>query len=169
MEGLGLKIVGVISDTHIPTRAKAIPTRVFEFFRGVDLIVHAGDLVQLKVLEELGRVAPVIAVCGNMDQGEVVERLPRINSVEIYDRKIGVIHDPGVLLGMDRVVRLARRHDFDVLIFGHTHSPLLKEISQILFLNPGSPTNPLPPFLTKPSVGLLKIDKEAIDPQIINM
>ena len=169
MEGLGLKIVGVISDTHIPTRAKVIPAKVFEVFRGADLIVHAGDLVQLKVLEELARVAPVIAVYGNMDQGEVVERLPRMTSVEVYDRKIGVIHDPGVLFGMDKVERLARKHGFDLLIFGHTHSPLLKERSETLFLNPGSPTNPLPPFLAKPSVGLLKINKDAINPRIIKI
>jgi len=70
---------------------------------------------------------------------------------------------------MDRVVRSAKKHDFDVLIFGHTHSPLLKERSETLFFNPGSPTNPLPPFLTKPSVGLLKMDKDIINSQIIKM
>jgi hypothetical protein len=143
--------------------------RVFEVFRGVDLIIHAGDLVQLKVLEELENVASVVAVCGNMDKHEVVKRLPTMNSVEVYDWKIGITHDPGALFGMNKMVRLARKHGFDVLIFGHTHRPLLKERDKTLFLNPGSPTNPLPPFITKPSVGLLKIKEDAIEPQIIEI
>ncbi len=132
-------------------------------------MVHAGDLVQLKVLEELERAAPVIAVCGNMDKHEVVKKLPRMDSVEVYDWKIGVTHDPGALFGMDRMVSLAKKHDFDILIFGHTHRSFLKERSKTLFLNPGSPTNPLPPFLTKPSVGLLRIKENAIEPQIIEI
>ena len=121
------------------------------------------------MLEELERVAPVVAVCGNMDKHEVVKRLPRMESVEVYDWKIGVAHDPGALFGMNRMVGLARKHGFDVLIFGHTHRPLHKEMNKTLFLNPGSPTNPLPPFLTKPSVGLLRIKKDAINPQIIKI
>ncbi len=164
-----MKVIGVISDTHIPTRAKAIPMKVFEAFREVSSIIHAGDLVQLEVLEDLERIAPVIAVHGNMDPQEVVERLPRMNSIEVYDWKIGVMHDPGALFGMGKMVRLARRHGFDVLVFGHTHRPLLKERAKTVFLNPGSPTNPLPPFLTKPSIGLLKIRKDAIEPQIIEI
>ena len=96
-----------------------------------------------------------------MDQHEVVERLPKVNPIEVYDWKIGITHDPGALFGMDKMVRLARKHGFDVLIFGHTHKPFIKEENKTLFLNPGSPTNPLPPFLTKPSVGLLKIKENA--------
>jgi len=164
-----LKIIGVISDTHIPTRAKAIPRKVFEILRGSDMIVHAGDLVQLRVLEDLKETAPVVAVHGNMDHREVVERLPRMDSIRVYDWKIGVIHDSGALFGIDRMVRLARENDFDVLIFGHTHSPFLKERDKTIFLNPGSPTNPLPPFLSSPSVGLLKISEEAIEPRVIKL
>ena len=65
------KIIGLISDTHIPKRAMCIPQRVFEIFKNVDFIIHAGDLVELTVIDELEQIAPVLAVHGNMDGPEV--------------------------------------------------------------------------------------------------
>jgi len=163
------KRVGVISDTHIPARAKKIPEKVFEVFKGVNLIIHAGDLTQISVLHDLKRAAPVVAAYGNMDKAEVRAKLPEINSVEVYDWKIGVIHDPGALWGTRRMKRVAEENDFDVLVFGHTHRPSIKREEGILFVNPGSPTNPIPPFLVKPSVALLRIRKEKIDPEIVKL
>ncbi len=61
------KIVGLISDTHVPVRARAIPKKVFAVFQNADFIVHAGDLVELAVIDELEQLAPVLAVHGNMD------------------------------------------------------------------------------------------------------
>jgi len=164
-----LKLVGLISDTHIPARARAVPKKVFEVFDGASLILHAGDLTQLSVVDELEQLAPVVAVCGNMDQSEVRERLPKMNSVKVYKWKIGVIHDPGIFMGMKRMKTLARENDFSVLVFGHTHRPSLKQEEGIIFINPGSTTNPLPPFITKPTVVLLKITKEKIEPEIIEI
>ena len=74
--GTNLKAIGVISDTHIPTRASAIPEKVFEVFKGSSLIVHSGDLVQFSVLRDLEEVAPVVAVHGNMDERSIKERMP---------------------------------------------------------------------------------------------
>jgi len=164
-----LKLVGLISDTHIPARARAVPKKVFEVFDGASLILHAGDLTQLSVVDELEQLAPVVAVCGNMYQSEVRERLPKMNSVKVYKWKIGVIHDPGIFMGMKRMKTLARENDFSVLVFGHTHRPSLKQEEGIIFINPGSTTNPLPPFITKPTVVLLKITKEKIEPEIIEI
>lgn len=65
--------------------------------------------------------------------------------------------------------RIAKENSFDVLIYGHTHRPPVKCMDVVLFINPGSPTNPLPPFITKPSVALLKIEEEKIEPQIIKV
>ena len=62
-----VKTIGLISDTHIPKRAMCVPKRVFEIFENVDYIIHAGDLVELSVVDELEQIAPVLAVHGNMD------------------------------------------------------------------------------------------------------
>jgi len=161
--------VGLISDTHIPSRAKAIPSKVFNIFDGISLILHAGDLTQLSVVDELQQLAPVMAVSGNMDGDEVRERLPKMNSVKVYNWKIGVIHDPGIFSGTERIKTIAKQNNFDILVFGHTHRPSLRQAEEVLFINPGSPTNPLPPFITKPSVAMLKITKEKIEPEIIKI
>ena len=164
-----MKIIGIISDTHIPARASVIPQTFLDAFKGVNLIIHAGDLVTLKVIDHLEKIAPVLAVYGNMDPSDVRQRLPKINSVEVYDFKIGVYHDPGALWGTSTMKRIAKENSFDVLIYGHTHRPSVKRMDNVLFINPGSPTNPLPPFITKHSVALMKIDKDKIEPQIIKI
>ena len=162
------KTIGLISDTHIPKRALSIPHRVFEVFQNVDFIIHAGDLVQLSVIDELEQVAPVLAVHGNMDAQEVSEALPVLNSLKIFDWKIGVMHDPSVLQSSGKMVKIAKENGFNVFVYGHTHSAKIKWEEKNLFINPGSPTDPAS-FLNKPSVALLKITKKAITPQIINL
>ncbi|NIR86702.1 metallophosphoesterase family protein [Candidatus Bathyarchaeota archaeon] len=164
-----MKIVGLISDTHIPTRAKAIPEKALGALENSDLIIHAGDLIQLSVLDDLESLAPVVAVCGNMDQYDVKERLSNLDSVRVYNWKIGVIHDAGALWGTRKMKRIAKQNSFDALVFGHTHRPALKLENSVFFINPGSPTNPLPPFLVKPTIALLRITKEKIEPEIIQI
>jgi putative phosphoesterase len=163
------KTVGLISDTHVPVRAKYIPKTVFQVFERVDYIIHAGDLVQLSVLDELEQLAPVLAVHGNMDGPDVCGALPKMNSLKIFDWKIGVIHDPGALRGMNRMRAIVQEYGFHVLVFGHTHTPSIKHEGKTLYINPGSPTNPIPPFVMKPSVGLLKVTKETITPEIVHI
>jgi hypothetical protein len=160
------KAVGLISDTHVPTRALNVPQRVFEVFQSVDFIIHAGDLVELSVIDELEQVAPVLAVHGNMDSVEVNYALPVLNSLRIFDWKIGVMHDPEVLYGSAKMVEIAKENGFNVFVYGRTHTPRIKWEGEILYVNPGSPTDPAS-FLNKPSVGLLHITKNAITPQII--
>ncbi|MEM2118557.1 MAG: metallophosphoesterase family protein, partial [Candidatus Bathyarchaeia archaeon] len=65
--------------------------------------------------------------------------------------------------------QIAKKHGFDVLVYGHTHNSNVKWEGKTLFINPGSPTNPLPPFLVKPSVSLLRVTKEEIKPEIIQL
>ncbi|MEM3626402.1 MAG: metallophosphoesterase [Candidatus Bathyarchaeia archaeon] len=163
------KVVGLISDTHIPVRAKSIPKQVLEIFEKVDFIVHAGDLVQLSVIDELEQFAPVLAVYGNMDGPEIRGKLPRLNSFRVFEWRIGVMHDPGALFGFGKMREIAKQRNFDVLAYGHTHSPNIKWDGKILFINPGSPTNPLPPFITKPTIALLRVTKDRIMPEIIQI
>jgi len=164
-----VKTVGLIADTHIPVRAREVPKGVFEVFEKADFIIHAGDLVQFSVIDELEQLTPVLAVYGNMDGPEIRGKLPKLNSVKVFDWKIGVMHDPGALFGMGKMREIAKQNGFNVLVYGHTHNPNIKWEGETLFINPGSPTNPLPPFITKPSVALLRVTKEKITPEIIHI
>ena len=161
------KTVGLIADTHVPARAKCIPKKVFKIFENVDFIVHAGDLVQLDVIDELEQLAPVLAVHGNMDGPEVSGALPRLNTLKIYGWKIGVMHDPNALFGRGKMRELAKQNGFDVFVYGHTHNASTKREGSILYINPGSPTNPMASFMNKPSVALLKVTNEFITPEIV--
>jgi len=163
------KVVGLISDTHVPVRAREIPKGVFKVFENVDYIVHAGDLVELSVVDDLEQLAPVLVVYGNMDGPEVRGKLQKLNSFKVFNWKIGVTHDPGTRFGIGKAREIAKANGFDVMIYGHTHSSSIKWDRDILFINPGSPTNPLPSFISKPSVALLKVTKEKIVPEIIQI
>jgi putative phosphoesterase len=163
------KTVGLIADTHIPARAKCIPKMVFKIFENVNFIVHAGDLVQMEVIDDLEQLAPVLAVHGNMDGPEVTGALPKLNALKIYNWKIGVMHDPNTLFGRGKMREIAKQNGFDVLVYGHTHNANVKWEGQILYINPGSPTDPMASFINKPSVALLKVTKEAITPEIVHI
>ena len=162
------KTVGLISDTHVPKRAPCIPKRVFEIFEKVDYIIHAGDLVELAVVDELDQVAPVLAVHGNSDGIEITNAFPKLNSMKIFDWKIGVMHDQNILYDSDKLNGFAAENGFNVVVFGHTHVPSIKWEGKILLINPGSPTDPAG-TLDKPSVGLLKITRQAIVPEIVEI
>lgn len=77
------------------------------------------------------------------------------------------MHDPRALFGMARMREIAKQNCFKVLVYGHTRNSSIKWEGDTLFINPGSPTNPLPPFVTKPTVALLRVVKERIVPEII--
>jgi putative phosphoesterase len=163
------KIVGLISDTHVPVRAKEIPKEVFKAFDNADYIVHAGDLVRLHVIDQLEQLAPVLVVYGNMDGPEIRGKLAKMNSFKVFDWKIGVMHNPGALFGLRKMREIAAENGFDVFVHGHTHSAAVRWERSTLYINPGSPTNPIPPFLTKPTVALLKITKDKIEPKIVQI
>jgi uncharacterized protein len=163
------KTIGLISDTHVPSRAKAIPKSVFSIFENADYIIHAGDLVELSVIDELEQLAPVLAVQGNMDGPQVSVALPKVNSFKLFDWKIGVTHDAGSVYDLTKVRELAKSNLFNVVVYGHTHTSNITWEGKTLYINPGSPTNPEPPFLCKPTVALLKITKDSILPEIVQV
>jgi len=156
--------IGVVSDTHIPVRAGSIPPGVFHAFSGVDYIIHAGDIVSFQATAELEEVAPVVAVYGNMDPPEVRAKYPSVNSLEVGGVRIGVVHDSLSPWMMERMREFARANNYDVLVFGHTHRPYLKEDEGRLYLNPGSPTQPL---IARPSVAVLTIAGGKVSAEIV--
>jgi putative phosphoesterase len=104
-----------------------------------------------------------------MDGPDIRGKLPKMNTVKVFDWKIGVMHNPGALFGMGKMREIARGNGFNVMVYGHTHTSNVRWEGNTLFINPGSPTNPIPPFITKPTVALLKITKEKIMPEIVQI
>lgn len=134
-------LVGVIADTHIPVRAKAVPEVVLEAFRGADLILHAGDLVEPQVLEVLRQVAPVEAVAGNNDPPTVVTGLGLAREMELGGYRIGLTHGH-IGTGKSTVERaLSQFPEADCVIFGHSHIAYCQWHGRTLALNPGSATD----------------------------
>lgn len=163
------KKVGIISDTHIPTRISALPSSIYHAFEDVDYIIHAGDLVELNVIDQLEQIAPVLAVQGNMDTSTTKNALPKTNLLKIMNWTIGVTHDPSTTYGTSDLREITKLNQFDVLVFGHTHTASIIWEGKNLYINPGSPTDPLPAFSCKPSVAILKVAKETITPRIIEL
>lgn len=161
--------VGLLSDTHIPTKATKLPSSVFDLFQNVEFIIHAGDLVSLDVVDTLKQLAPVVAVRGNMDGSAVRDALPELTELTVDQWRIGVTHDPGVLFGRRKMRTIAEENNFNVLVYGHTHHPSTLWEDGRLFINPGSPTNPLPPFLVKPTVAVLTLSRRTVEPKIISL
>jgi uncharacterized protein len=131
-------IVAVISDTHMPRGARRLPV---ERLRAADAILHAGDLMELSVLEELQALGPPVhAIRGNVDSHELIVRLPLQRTVRFENVRIGMLHDAGPAKG--RLERLRRRFpDTQAVVFGHSHIPLHERAGDgFQIFNPGSPT-----------------------------
>jgi putative phosphoesterase len=104
-----------------------------------------------------------------MDTSDVASAFPSLNSLRIMNWKIGVIHDSAQTGGSAKTREFMNQNQFDVLVFGHTHTSSIRWEEKTLFINPGSPICPEPPFLCKPTVALLKITKDAIIPEMIEV
>lgn len=131
----------LISDTHIPGRARRLPDVVLEAADEVDLIVHGGDWVSAPVLDELERHGEVIGVWGNNDGADLRTRLPEIARREIGGLRFAVIHETGDAKTRERRMDAAFP-DTDVLVFGHSHIPWdTVTAGGLRLLNPGSPTD----------------------------
>jgi uncharacterized protein len=132
--------LAIISDTHMPRGARAIPEACLDRMRAADAILHAGDLVGLEVLELLESLGPPVhAVHGNIDEPALRVRLPAVRLVEADGARIVMTHDGGP--ADRRLDRLrARFPDADAVVFGHSHLPLHEERDGFHIFNPGSPT-----------------------------
>jgi hypothetical protein len=133
--------IAIISDTHLPRGARALPAACLHRLQTADLIVHAGDFVRLEVLEQLRSLGRVVAVRGNVDDAAVRAVLPETALIQVGDRRIAVIHDGGP--AANRLRRLRTRFpEADAVIFGHSHIPLHERSGEgFQIFNPGSPTD----------------------------
>ena len=131
-----------ISDTHVPKRARDLPQQLWAAIESADVVVHAGDWVDVALLDELERRSRrLVGVYGNNDHGALRERLPEVARVELEGVRFAVVHETGDAKGRER--RCAERFpDVDVLVFGHSHIPWdTVADSGLRLLNPGSPTD----------------------------
>jgi len=148
--------IGVISDTHGLLRPE-----VHEAFHDVDRIIHAGDIGNENILRDLGKIAPVTAVRGNMDRDEMAFKLHLTETVELNDMLLYVIHD------IDRLDIDPKVSRVKVVIFGHSHKPTVHKHNGVLYINPGSAG---PRRFSLPiSVGLLHINDKGIKAELIKL
>jgi uncharacterized protein len=131
-------LAAVIADTHMPRRARSLPEGLIPHLQRADLILHAGDLMDPTLLEELAAYAPTRAVRGNLDPSEA--GLPEMLEFEFGGARVAMTHDSGAKRG--RRSRMQRRFpEARVVVFGHSHIPWLEDQDGLLLLNPGSPTD----------------------------
>ena len=149
--------IGVISDTHLKGPTPILERVALEYFRDVDLVLHAGDLTSLEVLDAF-KGKEVIAVTGNNDPPEVKERLPVTQVISAKGFKIGLIHGWGFPMGVEK--RTAPRfRGVHCLVFGHSHWAVNHRRKGVLFFNPGNFSGGIS-SLWRRTVGLLEIDHE---------
>jgi putative phosphoesterase len=146
-------LAGIISDTHGRLRPE-----VAKAFVGVSLIIHAGDIGNAEVIEDLQAIAPVHAVRGNMDGGWA-HGLPATEVVEIGEVLLYVLHDAHQL-DLDPSAA-----GFSAVINGHTHQPSIDWQDGVLFLNPGSAA----PFGSPGTVALLHVRGTSLEPQLVKL
>ncbi|MFH1441552.1 MAG: metallophosphoesterase family protein [Candidatus Omnitrophota bacterium] len=150
--------IGVVSDTHISDNKTVLSEKMLAAFKQVDMIIHAGDITNPSVLEKLKKICKdVKAVYGNMDSQEIREALPEKQIITAGKYKIGISHGYGPPAKLiDFLINKFHSDKVDVIIFGHSHSPVNEKRGNILFFNPGSPTDKI--FAKYNSFGILEVN-----------
>lgn len=178
--------IGLISDTHIPVAAPRLWPQIYAAFRGVDLIMHAGDLLVPDVIDWLEEVAPVMAVSGNGDytgwQRSVPPKDPRLSESKVLALdapdgralRIGLVHDFQLPEAPPlRTLQGLMRHYFggpvNVIVRGSTHAAQITSVKGVLIVNPGSPTFPNHQTARLGTIGLLDIDGSRVRPSIVQL
>ena len=174
--------IGLISDTHIPEACEHLPPTVFDAFRGVDAIMHAGDVYVNDVLDELARIAPVIAALGNGDEGldghrhklAPDERVREAHLIEIDGIRIGLVHAIPTPDETSREVfeRAMDRHFggvVDVVVQGHSHVEGVARFGSTLVVNPGSATLPRNLVDVPGTVAILEVAGGNVTAEIIQL
>ncbi len=160
-----IKSIGILSDSHIPTRAKEVPESIFKLFENVDMIIHCGDVTSLDIIIELNSIAPVYAVKGNMDPEDIIlpfELIFKINNKFIFC----IAHGSGDPFSLkQRLFKKFQNHKPDIIIFGHTHVAENTKYNGIIMFNPGSCTQ----GFNGNSVGIINLQNDNIETEIIKL
>ncbi|MDO9529200.1 MAG: metallophosphoesterase family protein [Syntrophales bacterium] len=156
--------IGVISDTHLKSYDDRLGIIMEDYFGDVGLILHAGDLVDISILDAFDG-KEVKAVCGNMDPPEVKKLLPDKLVLDLNGYKVGLIHGWGIPFGIEKKLR-KKFGDIDCLVYGHTHRAVNMVKDNVLFFNPGSAIDKR--FSENNTIGILEIS-DKITGEIIEL
>lgn len=166
--------IGLISDTHIPDVGKELPSEVAGVFQGVDLILHAGDIYVLKVLDWLEEIAPVAAALGDDDLWFYPDpRVKRTQVVESDGLRIGLSHDIPLpkeppWCTVEKILKRYFGSLVDIVVSGHTHNAAIQHYKGLLLINPGSAT--FPRYFPKlGTVALLEVEDGKAEARIIQL
>ncbi|MSQ40070.1 MAG: YfcE family phosphodiesterase [Dehalococcoidia bacterium] len=162
--------IGLIADTHIPITAKVIPPQVAQAFKGVDMILHAGDIQITRALDELEQIAPVYAATGNNDYFED-HRMKPVQIFQLGGLRVAVLH---VFTYPNPPLEHFERRYFDgrvdVVVYGDTHVPEIMREDGVVMINPGSPTSPGPNmYLGLGHVGILEISEGQVEARLVSL
>ena len=133
----------LVADTHVPKRARDLPAALWAAIDAADVVVHAGDWVDVALLDAIeARARRLVAVYGNNDGPALRARLPEVARVELAGVRLGVVHETGPATGRERRCQALFGGELDVLVFGHSHIPWDSVTpGGLRLLNPGSPTD----------------------------
>lgn len=134
--------IGIISDTHIKKDIDKFINSIDIYFKEVDLLIHAGDYINNQVLEALKNYKNFVGVWGNVDDNNTKDLINEKEIILIEGYKIGIFHGHGSnRTTLDRAYDKFIDDQVDIIIFGHSHQPVVKTKNGVLMLNPGSITN----------------------------
>jgi putative phosphoesterase len=160
--------IGVLSDTHMPERAKSLPAKLCAELKKCDMVIHVGDMVTMEVCGQLQKLCPNFkAVCGNMDPAPIRKQFPEREILQVGKFRIGIQHGfgpPDKLIGLMK--EAFKKDKVDMIIFGHSHNPHNEQEEGIIFFNPGSPTDEI--FAPYKSFGIIEIN-DKIEARIIKL
>jgi len=169
--------IGLLADTHIPEVAEKLPEAITEAFWGVDLILHAGDIYNLSVLDDLERIAPVLAAKGDDDYGDALtdKRVKEKHDLRLDGRNLWLVHDRQLSFNAiyaswftDNPSEQEGFGNPDIIVFGHEHHPVVGHVYDTLYISPGSPT--FQDYHRGPgTVGILDINSGKVDVRILNL
>ena len=171
--------IGLIADTHIPEARDELWPQVFDAFRDVDYILHAGDIYNVDLLDELAELAPLFACRGNGDDGSsgrpIQPEHPLLETgweLEFEGVNVGLVHRvpvpeyPPSITVASTLERHFGHSTLDVVVFGDTHVEMVEEINGVLVVNPGSPTLPHNLDTQYGTIGFLEIAQSSVDASI---
>jgi hypothetical protein len=167
--------IGLIADTHMPGTIADLWPQASRVFKGVDAILHAGDLHTLDIVEHLSDIAPTYVSRGNGDLDIVDQRLKNSWLIEIGGLSIGLIHQfpSPIRKSPDHLERHLGKHfpvtRPDVLVYGHTHLEDVRSIDGRLYINPGSPTLPRNQSLRLGTIGVMEINETHVSTRIMQL
>ena len=160
-------VLAVISDTHMPRGNRRLPDACVQRLASADAILHAGDFMELEVLEALQTLGPPVhAVRGNVDSAQLIARLPLMRTVQFEQVRIGMVHDAGPAQG--RLARMRSRFpDAHAVVFGHSHIPLHESAGGFQIFNPGSPTERR--RAPRHTMGIATVEGDAVHFELITL